>query len=100
MTVISKIDQILYATDLSENSNRAFEYAMAVANLPSAAITVLHVLSDLPPNAEILLATILWFASTAELKQKSKAQIMQSIKDYLQDFVVPLSTKFHPVPFW
>jgi ACR3 family arsenite transporter len=86
MTVIPEIDQILYATDLSENSNRAFEYAMAVANLSSAAITVLHVLSDLPPNAEILLATILGYASTAELKQKSKAQIMQPIKDYLQDF--------------
>jgi nucleotide-binding universal stress UspA family protein len=86
MAAIPKIDQILYATDLSENANHAFEYAVAVANFSGAAITVVHVLSDLPPNAEVLLATILGYGSTVELRQKSKAQIMQSIKAYLQDF--------------
>lgn len=86
MTAIPKIDHILYATDLSENSNFAYRYAVAVANLSGAAITVLHVLTDLPPNAELLLATILGYGSTAELKQKSKEQIIQSIEAYLKDF--------------
>jgi nucleotide-binding universal stress UspA family protein len=86
MTAIPKIDKILFATDLSENSNHAFEYAVALANLSGSEITVLHVLSDLPPNAELLLATILGYGSTAELKKKSKEQIILSIKAYLQDF--------------
>ena len=86
MTEVPKIDNILYTTDLSENSNFAFKYAVALANLSGAEITVLHVLSDLPPNAELLLATILGYGSTAELKQKSKEQIIKSIKDYLVKF--------------
>ena len=82
---LPKINTILFATDLSENSNFAYRYAVALANLSGAAITVLHVLSDLPPNAEILLATILGYESTIELKQKSKSQIIQSIEAYLRD---------------
>ena len=50
MTAIPEIDKILHTTDLSENSNRAFEYAVALANLSGAEIAVLHVLSDLPPE--------------------------------------------------
>ena len=38
------------------------------------------------PNAELLVATILGYASTAELKQKSKEQIIKSIKAYLVRF--------------
>lgn len=86
MTEIPKIDKILYTTDLSENSNFAFKYAVALANLSGAGITVLHVLSDLPPKAELLLATILGYRNTAELKQKSKEQIIKSIKAYLVEF--------------
>ena len=40
MTAVHKIDQILYATDLSENFNHAFEYAVAVTNFPGTEITV------------------------------------------------------------
>ena len=83
---IPKINKILVATDLSENSNLAYRYAVALANLAGAAITIVHVLSDLPPNAELLLATILGYGSTAELKQKSKAEVIKSIKAYLQNF--------------
>ncbi len=57
----------------------------ALANLSGAEITVLHVLSGLPPNAELLLATILGYGSTRELK-KNKKQIILSIKAYLQEF--------------
>ena len=86
MAAIPKIDKILHTTDLSENSNFAFKYAVALANLSGAEINVLHVLSDLPPNAELLLATILGYGNTDELKQKSKEQIIKSIKAYLVEF--------------
>ena len=98
MTKIPKIDRILYATDLSENSKYAFRYAAAVANLSDARITVLHVVSDLPPNAEILLATILGYESRTELKRKSKKELIQSIKDYLEAFCRQIVTELPSCP--
>ena len=86
MTTIPKIDKILYATDLSDHSANAFRYAVALANLSGARITVLHVLSDLPPNAEILLTTILGYESQTELRRKSKEELRESIKTYLETF--------------
>jgi hypothetical protein len=42
---------------------------VALASLSGSAITVLHVLSDLTPNAELLLTMILGQGSTEELEQ-------------------------------
>lgn len=43
-----KIENILYATDLSENARYAFAYAISLANLYKAKLLLLHVLSDVP----------------------------------------------------
>ena len=43
-----QIQKILYATDLSENAVHAFCYAVSLANLYGAGITILHVLDELP----------------------------------------------------
>ncbi len=43
-----KIKKILYATDLSENARLAFAYAISLANVYGASITILHVLSKVP----------------------------------------------------
>lgn len=43
-----KIQKIMYATDLSENALHAFSYAVSLANLYNAGITVLHVLDEAP----------------------------------------------------
>ena len=42
------IKKILYATDLSENAVHAFAYAVSLANLYGAGITILHVLAEFP----------------------------------------------------
>jgi nucleotide-binding universal stress UspA family protein len=41
-----EIKKILYATDLSENARYAFAYAVSLADLCNAGITVLHVLAE------------------------------------------------------
>lgn len=41
-----KISNILFPTDLSENANYAFAYAVSLANLYQAKITLLHVLPE------------------------------------------------------
>jgi nucleotide-binding universal stress UspA family protein len=43
-----QIKQILYATDLSESAVHAFSYAVSLANMCGAGITILHVLAEFP----------------------------------------------------
>jgi nucleotide-binding universal stress UspA family protein len=43
-----QIKKILYATDLSESALHAFSYAVSLANMYGAGITILHVLSEFP----------------------------------------------------
>jgi nucleotide-binding universal stress UspA family protein len=47
---LPKVDvkKILYATDLSENARYAFAYAVSLAGLYGAKITLLHVLPEVP----------------------------------------------------
>ena len=42
------IKKILYATDLSDNARLAFAYAVSLANLYGAGLTLLHVLPEIP----------------------------------------------------
>jgi len=43
-----QIKKILYATDLSESAVHAFSYAISLANLYGAGISILHVLAEYP----------------------------------------------------
>ena len=52
--MIPKIQKILYATDLSQNSAYAFRYAINSAKKHDASIIILHVLEKVPPFAHAL----------------------------------------------
>ena len=43
-----EVKKILYATDLSENARFAFAYAVSLADLYNAAITIIHLLPEVP----------------------------------------------------
>ena len=43
-----QIKKILYATDLSETAAHSFSYAVSLANMYDAGITILHVLAEFP----------------------------------------------------
>jgi len=43
-----KIKKILYATDLSDSAVHTFSYAVSLANMCGAGITILHVLAEFP----------------------------------------------------
>ena len=51
------IKNVLYCTDLSQNSNAAFSYAMFMAKLTGADVHVLHVLEKLSDDAAFTLQT-------------------------------------------
>jgi nucleotide-binding universal stress UspA family protein len=43
-----EVKKILYATDLSENARQAFAYAVSLAGLYKAGLTILHVIAEDP----------------------------------------------------
>ncbi len=47
-----EVHKILYATDLSENARYAFAYAVSLADLYNAAITLVHVLPEIPDRLD------------------------------------------------
>jgi nucleotide-binding universal stress UspA family protein len=81
-----RISEILFATDLSENANRAMEYAASLAEAYRARITVLHVLEKVPPNAEMLMTAILGYDNINEYRQKNEEELTEQIKGYLENF--------------
>ena len=54
---ILHLNKILFCTDFSENSQKAFDHAMFLASEYRAELTLLHVLEDIPDPAKIPEAT-------------------------------------------
>lgn len=80
------IKQILFATDLSKNANRAFAYATSLADAYNAVVTVLHVIEKMPPNAEILISAFLGYRDLDEFRKKSEAELIKQIKTRIERF--------------
>jgi nucleotide-binding universal stress UspA family protein len=78
---LPKVDvkKILYATDLSENARYAFAYAVSLADLYNAAITIIHVLPDVPA---LLDQSVIGYIS-AERWEEIKSQQMDEAKEAL-----------------
>jgi nucleotide-binding universal stress UspA family protein len=80
--MIPKIQKILYATDLSPNSDYAFRYAINAAKQHDANIVILHVLERLSdPMLAMLPSDLVW----VQRKKTSEEAIVQ-IKDRLKLF--------------
>ena len=80
------IRRMLFATDLSENANRAFEYAVSVADACNADMTILYVFEKLPPNAELVVLAITGYRDVEELREKSEADLLKQIRSGIQRF--------------
>jgi len=86
MNLKPRIENILFATDLSPNAESAFGYAAGLADAYDAQVTVLHVIEKLPPNAELLLVTFLGYRDIDELRRKSEAELIGHIKARIEQF--------------
>src|SRR5210317_393650 len=64
-----QIKKILYATDLSESAVHAFSYAVSLASLYGAGITILHVLAEFP--GEEFVTSMIDSATWREIKQRN-----------------------------
>jgi nucleotide-binding universal stress UspA family protein len=89
-----RIHKILYATDLSESSVHAFSYAVSLANLYGAGITILHVLVEFPGEEYItnMIPPSTWknikekHFSEAEDKLAAKKKDHMAMKEVLHAF--------------
>jgi nucleotide-binding universal stress UspA family protein len=84
--MIPKIQKILYATDLSDNSAYAFRYAINSAKHHDANIIILHVLEKMPPFAHALVDSQLGEEKRKELFDKNTAETMDRITKRLRLF--------------
>jgi nucleotide-binding universal stress UspA family protein len=82
-----EVKKILYATDLSENARFAFAYAVSLANLYGAKITLLHVL---PEASELMDKHVIgyidedrWEEIKAQHFQEARQALIGKRKDHL-----------------
>ena len=81
--MIPKINKILYATDLSENSAYAFRYAVNSAQKHDAKIHILHVLEEIKTN---ILAAYYELEKLQEMREKGKQEVRDRIQKRLETF--------------
>jgi nucleotide-binding universal stress UspA family protein len=74
-----EVKKILYATDLSENARFAFAYAVSLASLYGAKITLLHVLPEVP---DLLDKQVIGYID-ADRWEEIKAQHFQEAREAL-----------------
>ncbi|MGB6010276.1 MAG: universal stress protein, partial [Desulfobacterales bacterium] len=82
-----EIKRILYATDLSENARYAFAYAVNLANLYGASITLLHVLSEVSKSLDKAVVGYISEDRWEEIKkqhfQEAKVTLTQKKREYV-----------------
>ena len=84
--MIPKIQNVLYATDLSKNSAYAFRYAVNTARKHDAKIHILHVIEPISPQAEALMLMHLGQEKLDRLRQDSKENLYRRIEERLKLF--------------
>jgi nucleotide-binding universal stress UspA family protein len=84
--VIPKIQEILYATDLTKNSAYAFRYAINSAQKHDASIHILHVLEKLPSSVEGIIGLHIEDSQLEKLWAEKKEEQIHRIHERLKEF--------------
>ncbi len=80
-----KIKKILYATDLSETAVHAFSYAVSLANMYGASITILHVLTEFPGEQFItnMITENTWKTIKEQQYSEARDQLIGKKRDHI-----------------
>ena len=84
--MIPKINRILYATDLSPNSEYAFRYAINSALKHDAKIIILHVTESIPTLAHLEMGFIIGDEQAKEIFEKGVSVALERVKKRLKIF--------------
>lgn len=87
--ILPKVDikRILYATDLSENARHAFAYAVSLANLYGASITLLHVLEEIPELVDKGVVGYIEAERWEEIKKQHYQEAKETLTENKRDHV-------------
>jgi nucleotide-binding universal stress UspA family protein len=79
------IKKILYATDLSETAVHSFSYAVSLANMYDAGITILHVLAEFPGEEFItnMINTDTWEDIKNRRYSEARDQLIGKKRDHI-----------------
>ena len=77
--------QVLYVTDLSENAEYAFGYALSIARRFHAKITALHVIEKMSQSTSSLVSSVVGEKKWEELLKKNQQEALEVIQGRLQD---------------
>ena len=90
-----RIKKILYATDLSESAVHAFSYAISLANMYGAGITILHVLAEFPGEDFItnMISSETWEEIKNRHYKEARDQLIGKKRDHraIKDVLVAFS---------
>jgi nucleotide-binding universal stress UspA family protein len=90
----TKINKILYATDLSKNSSYAFLYAVNMAKRYDAKIVIIHAIQPIPPY--IYYEAGLGSGGFGKIKEKEQKIDIEQIKEHLKGFCKKAETQIGP----
>ncbi len=90
--MLPKIQKILYATDLSDNSRRAFGYAAGLAERYNAQMMVLHVVEPINPNTYMQISSMMGETEWINLQMERDNELIKEIKSRLKRFCLELQT--------
>jgi nucleotide-binding universal stress UspA family protein len=85
--MIPKIQNVLYATDLSKNSAYAFRYAVNTARKHDAKIHILHVIEPISAQTRTLVLTYIDEEKLDRLHDAGKEDLYRRITERLKLFV-------------
>jgi len=97
--MIPEIKTILYATDLSENSQYAFGYAISLANRYDAKIVVLHVIEDISHQMNMQVADMLGAEKWQELQRTRKKEVVEILVRKIDAFCKETAAADQSCPF-
>lgn len=80
-----QIKKILYATDLSESAAHAFSYAVSLANIYGAGITILHVLAEFSGEEFVtnMISTGTWEEIKSRHYSEARNQLIGKKRDHV-----------------
>ena len=88
--MLPNIKKILYATDLSENSQRAFTYAASLGERYQAQVMVLYVVEPVPQNTYMNISGIMGESELLRLQKDNEDQLFDEINSKLRRFCYEL----------
>ncbi|MCP4691739.1 MAG: universal stress protein [Desulfobacterales bacterium] len=91
--MLPKIDNILYATDMSDNARFAYAYAADAADRHDAKITILNVIETLTQSADVMITDILGEKEWEKLKVSTRRGLEEKIKARLEDFCAEMGSE-------